>query len=64
MAQPIQSYRRQVRGGWDNEETPFVLAMAEPLGVEIMKKLEVESVFELEPHGKLSIDAYLIKVFY
>ena len=53
MAQPIQSYRRQVRGGWDNEETPFVLAMAEPLGVEIMKKLEVESVFELEPHGKV-----------
>merc|ERR1711892_146077 len=58
MAHPIQSYRKQVRAGWDNEENPFIWALNEPLGVRIMQKLEIESVFELDPAERL----WLIKL--
>ena len=58
MAPPIQSYRKQVRAGWDNEENPFIWALNEPLGVRVMQKLEIESVFELDPIERL----WLIKL--
>ena len=58
MIQPVKSYRKQVRGGWDNEENPFMLALSEPLGVKVMRKMETTSVFEFEPEERL----WLIKL--
>ena len=51
----INSYRQSYRGGWSNEEDPFLQSFQNPRKVKILKKLEIDSVYNLKAEERLEL---------
>ena len=55
MDPSINSYRNNYRGGWSPEEDTMVQAMSEIETVELLKKMETESVFSFGQRERLQL---------